>query len=104
MKSLKKNLKILNHKFIMWLIKKVQLKALKRPKGLSQYLVTPIVQNKNNMLPTSTYPMWCNVIPPFMHVNPGLYLVYPTRTKGFDPSNFRNCTCYVFGYVCPILE
>jgi hypothetical protein len=65
-------------------------------------LVTPIAQNKNNMLPTSTYPMWCNVIPPFMHVNPSLYLVYPTGTKGLDSSNFKNCTSYVFGYVYPI--
>jgi hypothetical protein len=38
-------------------------------------LVTPIVRIKNSMLPTSTYPMWYNVIPPFMPLNPSLYLV-----------------------------
>jgi hypothetical protein len=27
--------------------------------------ITPIVPSKTSMLPTSTYPMWHNVIPPF---------------------------------------
>ncbi len=67
-------------------------------------LVTPIVRSKNNMLPTSTYPMWYNVIPPFMPLNLSLYLVYLTGTKGLDPLNFRNCIGYVFGYVYPIPE
>jgi hypothetical protein len=45
-------------------------------------LVTPIVLSKINMLPTSTYPMWYNVIPPFVPLNPSLCSTYPTRTKG----------------------
>ncbi len=43
------------------------------------------------MLPTfSTYPMWYNVIPPFVPLDPNLYLAYPTRTQGLDYSIFRN--------------
>jgi hypothetical protein len=53
----------------------------------SQY-VTLIILSKTNVLPTLTYPMWYNVIPPFVPLNPSLYLAYPTRTKGFDPSIF----------------
>jgi hypothetical protein len=59
-------------------------------------LVTPIVQgSKTNMLPTSTYPIWYNVIPPFVPLNLNLYLAYPTRTKGLDSSIFRNYISYV---------
>jgi len=36
--------------------------------------VTRIVPSKTNMLPTSTYPMWYNGIPPFVPLNPNLYL------------------------------
>jgi hypothetical protein len=56
------------------------------------------------MIPTSTYPMWYNVIPPFMPLDPNLYPTYQTRTKGFDSSIFRNYTCYVPRNVYPILE
>jgi hypothetical protein len=54
------------------------------------------------MLPTPTYPMWYNVIPPFVLLDPNLYLAYPTRTKGLDSSIFRNYIGYVLGNVCPI--
>ncbi len=56
------------------------------------------------MLPTSTYPMWYNVIPFFVPLDPSLYPTYPIATKGFDSSIFRNYTCYVPGNVYPILE
>jgi hypothetical protein len=36
--------------------------------------VTPIVLGKTNMLPTSTYLMWYNVIPPFCAFNIGKQL------------------------------
>ncbi len=62
----------------------------------------PIVPCKTNMLPISTYPMWYNVIPPFMPLDPSLHLVYPTGTKGFDPSIFRNYIGYVLKYMYPI--
>jgi len=51
-------------------------------------LVTPIVPCKTNMLFTSTYPMWYNVIPPFVPLDLNLYLIYQVRTKGFDSSIF----------------
>jgi hypothetical protein len=51
------------------------------------------------MLPTSTYPMWYNVIPPFVPLDPSLYPTYPIGTKGFDYSIFKNYTCYVLGNV-----
>jgi hypothetical protein len=34
--------------------------------------ITPIIPGKTSMLPTSTYPMWYNIIPPFVP----LILVY----------------------------
>jgi hypothetical protein len=33
-------------------------------------LVTPIILGKTGMLPTSTYPMWYTVIPPFVPLDP----------------------------------
>jgi len=66
-------------------------------------LIRPIVPSKTNMLPTSTYPMWYNVIPFFVPLDPSLYPAYPTRTKGLDFSIFRTCIGYVFGNVYPIL-
>ncbi len=33
--------------------------------------ITPIVPGKTNMLPTSTYLMWYNVIPPFVPLDLG---------------------------------
>jgi hypothetical protein len=56
------------------------------------------------MLPTSTYSMWYNVIPPCMPLDPNLYPTYPIGTKGLDPSIFRNYTSYIFGYVYLIHE
>ncbi len=65
--------------------------------------VTPIVQGKTNVLPTSTYPLWYNVIPFFIPSHPSLYPIYPTRTKGLDPLIFKNYIRYVSGYVYLIL-
>jgi hypothetical protein len=56
------------------------------------------------MLPISTYPMWYNVIPPSVLLNPSLYLAYPTRTKGFYSSIFRNYIGYVPWNVYPTPE
>jgi hypothetical protein len=56
------------------------------------------------MLPTLMDPMWYNVIPHFVSLDHNLYAIYPTRTKRFDPSIFRNYTGYVHGYVYPIFE
>jgi len=52
--------------------------------------ITPIVLGKTSMLPTSTNPMWYNVIPPFVPLDPSLYPTYPTWTKGLDSLTFRN--------------
>jgi len=41
------------------------------------------------MLPTSTYLMWYNVIPPFVPLDPNLYLAYPTGTRGFESLIFK---------------
>jgi hypothetical protein len=67
----------------------------------SQHL-TPIALGKTNMLPTSTYPMWYNVIPPFVPLDPSLYLAYPIGIKRFDSSIFRNYIGYVLGNVYPV--
>jgi hypothetical protein len=48
--------------------------------------------------------MWYNVIPPFVPLYLSLHLTYPTRTKGLDPSIFRNDIGYVHGYVYPSHE
>jgi hypothetical protein len=47
------------------------------------------------MIPTSTYPIWYNVISPFVPLYPNLYLAYQTRAKGLDSSIFRNYIGYV---------
>jgi hypothetical protein len=57
--------------------------------------VTPILPSKTDMLPISTYPMWYNVIPPFVPLDFSLYLAYPIGTKGFDFLIFRNYIGYV---------
>jgi hypothetical protein len=56
------------------------------------------------MLPISTYPMWYNVIPPFMPLDPRLYLAYPTGTKGLDSLIFKNYINYVYGNVYLVLQ
>jgi hypothetical protein len=56
------------------------------------------------MLLTSTYPMWYNVIPPFLPLDPGLYPTYQIGTKGLNSSIFRNYTCYVLGNVYLVFE
>jgi len=56
------------------------------------------------MLPISTYPMWYNVIPPFVPLDPSLYLAYPTITKSLDFSIFRNYIGYVLRNVYLIHE
>jgi hypothetical protein len=40
--------------------------------------ITPIVPGKTNMLPIAIYPMWYNVIPPFVPLDLSLYPTYPT--------------------------
>jgi hypothetical protein len=61
--------------------------------------VTPIVPYKTGMLPTSTYPMWYDVIPPFVPLDPSLYPTYETIAKGLDSSIFRNYTGAIPGNV-----
>jgi hypothetical protein len=56
------------------------------------------------MLPTSTYPMWYNVLPPFVPLDLNLYLAYQIEAKGFNSLIFRNYTCYVPGNVYLVLE
>jgi hypothetical protein len=63
-----------------------------------QQLVTPIVKGKTKVFPTSTYPLWYNVIPPFVPLNPMLFSAYPIRTKRLDPLIFKIYTSYVVGY------
>jgi hypothetical protein len=56
------------------------------------------------MLPTSTYPMWYNVIPPFVPLDLSLYPTYQIGTKGLDSSIVRNYIGYVPGNVYQVLE
>jgi hypothetical protein len=58
-------------------------------------LLIPTIPSKTSMLLTSTYPMWYNVIPPFVHLDPSLYPTYQTRAKGLDYLIFRNYISYV---------
>jgi hypothetical protein len=66
--------------------------------------VTPIVLRKTSMLPTSTYPMWYNVIPPFVPLDLSLYITYQIGAKGLDFSIFKNYIGYVLGNVYLIPE
>jgi len=56
------------------------------------------------MLPTSTYPMWYNVIPPFVPLDLSLYPTYQIGTKGLDSSTFRSYIGYVPGNVYQVPE
>jgi len=62
------------------------------------YQVKPI------FLSTTTYPMWYNVMPPFVLLDPSLYPTYSVGTKRFYPMIFRNYRGYVPRYVYPMLE
>jgi hypothetical protein len=64
------------------------------PNLLHQFYVA-----KTSMLPTSTYPVWCNVILFFVLLDPKLYPTYLIQTKRLYTSNY---TCYVPTYVYPI--
>jgi hypothetical protein len=66
--------------------------------------ITPIILGKTSMLPISTYPMWYNVIPPFVLLDSNLYPTYQIRAKGLDFSIFKNYIGYVLKKVYPILE
>jgi hypothetical protein len=57
--------------------------------------VTPFVLHKINTIPTSTYPMWYNVILPYIPTNHNLYPTYITRTKCVGPLIPRNYITYV---------
>jgi hypothetical protein len=48
--------------------------------------------------------MWYNVVPPFVPLDLSLYPTYPTITKGFDSSIFKNSTGHVPRNVYLILE
>jgi hypothetical protein len=56
------------------------------------------------MLPTSTYPMWYNVIPPFVPLDHSLYPTYLIKTKALDFLIFRIYTYYVPENVYPLFE
>ncbi len=45
--------------------------------------ITLIVLSKTNVLLTLTYPMWYNVIPLFVSLDPNMYPTYSIGTKGF---------------------
>jgi len=61
--------------------------------------ITPFVPNKTNVVPTFTYPMWYNVIPPYILSNPSLYLAYLTKMKRFYPLISNNYIGYIPRYV-----
>jgi hypothetical protein len=56
------------------------------------------------MLPTSTYPLWYTVIPPFVPLDFTLYPTYQTGAKELDSSISKNYTCYIPRNVYLILE
>ncbi len=43
--------------------------------------------------------MWYNAIPPYIPLDPNLYLAYITETKGFDLLISRNYIRYVLQYI-----
>ncbi len=49
--------------------------------------VTPIVPGKISMLLISTYPMWYNVIPPFVPLDPSLYPNIQLEQKDLIPQS-----------------
>ncbi len=61
--------------------------------------ITPFVRGKINTIPTSTYPIWYNVILPYIPLDPNLYPAYTTKEKKIDLLIPRNYTSYVPRYV-----
>jgi len=67
--------------------------------------VTPFVPHSTDVFLHLTYPMWYNVIPPYIPLNPNLYSTYPTKIKWFDPLISRNIHIgYILEYVYLIPE
>jgi hypothetical protein len=60
--------------------------------------ITPIVLGQTSMIPTSTYPMWYNVIPLFMPLDPNLYPIYQIGAKGLD-----SLLEFLFSFILEIL-
>jgi hypothetical protein len=63
-----------------------------------------IIPSKTNMLPTSTYSMWSNVIPPYVPLNLSLYPAYQIGTKGLDYLILRNYKGSLLGIMYLVLE
>jgi hypothetical protein len=63
-----------------------------------------IILGITSMLPILIHPMWYNVTPPFVPLDPILYSTYQIGAKGLYSSIFRNYTCYVLRNVYPVPE
>ncbi len=50
-------------------------------------------------LQRASTPMWYNVIPPFVPLDPSLYPTYPIGAKGLDLLILKNYACCVPRYV-----
>jgi hypothetical protein len=47
------------------------------------------------------YPMWHNIVPSFIPMDPNIYSMYYSGIKGPDPLNSRRRKGYVVGVVQP---
>jgi hypothetical protein len=51
-------------------------------------MLHPLYQVGTNVFPTFTYPMWDNIIPTDIPLDPNLYLIYNIGTIRFEPLIF----------------
>jgi hypothetical protein len=55
---------------------------------LGNHMLHPLYQVGTNVFPTFTYPMWDNIIPTDIPLDPNLYLIYNIGTIRFEPLIF----------------
>ncbi len=50
------------------------------------------------VVPYPPYPMWYNIIPPFVPMDPNMYSMYYSRIKGLDPLIFKRKEKYIISH------
>jgi hypothetical protein len=54
----------------------------------------PLIARQRKIVP---YPMWYNIVPPFIPMDPNMYSMYYSKIKGLDPLIFKIKEIYAVG-------
>jgi hypothetical protein len=90
-------------KNVTQLVTRNEVKPLTQPTSWQQ-TITPIVPSHTNNLSFLSYPMWYNVIPPFLFIDSNLYPRYFNGMKMFELVNPRTTTISMTWYPYPRLD